>query len=236
MNRTHFRLQVALVLSLIALVGMPERGSVRELSVWRSNGPLAPDRETLNTSIEHVQDEARTVRIGYGSLRADNGDDTAVQGLMKRADDRALFPELPQEAQALGARSNAIVGRARTSLNAPVPYARLVLRNLKTGMVEARATADQNGLFSFIDVLASGYIVELVSADGSVVASSEMVAVQNGALQQATVRLAANQTVAALFGSVLGPTASVPVTTAIENNIAQVATPTSCSSPGSPGC
>ncbi len=238
MNRTHFRLQVALVLLLIALVGMPERSSVAELSVWRSHGPLAPDREALNASIQHVQHEEKIVRIGYGSLRLDDGNHPAVQGLIDTAadDNRRPFPALPQEAPAVGGRSNAIMGRARTSLNAPVPYARLVLRNLRTGQAGAYATADQDGRFSFIDMLESDYIVELVDADGTVMTSSAMVAVQNGNVEQVTVRFPGSQTVAALFGSVLGPTVGVPMTTAIKNNIAQVATPTSCISPGSPGC
>ena len=42
-----------------------------------------------------------------------------------------------------GGKLNALIGFAKTALNAPIPYARLVLRNIRTGQIVARITADE---------------------------------------------------------------------------------------------
>lgn len=131
-----------------------------------------------------------------------------------------------------GTNLNAIVGRARTLTNQPVPYGRVVLRNTSTGLIEARATADQDGRFTFVDVIPSSYVVELVGADGSVIASSELVSIGEGDRRQATIRLASNSTVRALFGTnVLGPTVREAVNRAVLNGTRNVSEPTAAISP-----
>jgi hypothetical protein len=233
MTRTHFLLQVVAVVAFVVLVSLPQRETVRAVSVWRTNGPLEPKRNESTERIQQVQDEQKKSRVGYGSLSSTPEEQSSSrlrQLSQYSADDPRLLPPPPPEAAALGAKTNALIGRARTTLNTPVPYARMVLRNIITGQIEARATADQEGRFSFLDVRTSGYIVELVGADGTVVATSEMVAMKNGDVQQATVRLAATQNVQALFGTVLGATANDTVTAAIENSVRQTVSATACTS------
>jgi len=75
---------------------------------------------------------------------------------------------------ALGGRVNALVGRARTSLNAPIPFARVLLRNVLTGQVILQTTADLYGDFQFLDLDTTAYIVEFARRRRSVVATSTM--------------------------------------------------------------
>jgi len=126
----------------------------------------------------------------------------------------------PIPVAALGGRLNALVGLARTSLNMPIPYARVLLRNIRTGRVESRATANDEGRFSFLDVDASAYIVELLGSDGSVVATSEMVALARGDVRQTMVRMAAPASnVAAAFGNSLTGTLSQTANIAASNDV-----------------
>ena len=73
-------------------------------------------------------------------------------------------------------RLNALTGNALTSLNAPIPYARIVLRNIQTGEVLAHTTANAEGEFSFLDLDPNVYIVELIGGDGAVLGTSTLVA------------------------------------------------------------
>ena len=118
---------------------------------------------------------------------------------------------IPLEVLQAGGSINAIMGRARTSLNTPIPYARLVLRNIRTGAIEARATANEEGRYTFLDVQSSAYVVELIGPDGSVIAASEMVALAIGDVRETTVRVAANaRAAAAAFGGRLAGTLTAP--------------------------
>ena len=212
MNRARFRLQAVVVLALIVLVSWPQMRPVRATTVWRGITANDTPQEATENPRLHYGGEKRQ-RVGYGSLAA------------HRPAPRYLPPP---EAVALGARVNAIVGRARTNLNRPVPYARLILRNLITGEIEARAVADAEGKFTFIDVGLSGYIIELLGADGSVVASSETVAVENGHLKQATVRVAGAASVKALYGNnAPGPTVEDPMRAAQEAGVNRMVAPMS---------
>jgi hypothetical protein len=200
--------QATLVLGLTAFVGSPQfREPARAVTVWRTGGPLTPRPELVAMDSRLAYDTDQPGRRGSdgrpGTTRAvartgqaDSSQNVGFTG------DRAFGG-----APAGGGRAATINGRARTALNQPVPYARVLLRNLATGQIESRTTADQNGQFSFDGVISSGYVVELVGADGAVIAASEMVAASGGSIQQATVRLGGNSTARALFGSV-GATAS----------------------------
>jgi hypothetical protein len=236
MDRARVRLQAVVVTILVALVSWPQMRPVRATSIWRAHGPLeAKDEKTVDRRLQY--DGERRARVGYGSLSSENRENSgAVTRSNSTSPEAALTRsvEPPAEAVALGARLNAIVGRARTNLNAPVPYARLILRNMITGQIEGRATADQEGRFTFIDVGASGYIIELVGPDGSIIASSETVAVENGDLKQATVRVAGAETVRALYGNVVGPSIVDPLTTAVEAGVSNTTNPVNCVSFGLP--
>jgi hypothetical protein len=232
MERARFRLQAVVVMILIALVSWPQMRPVRATSIWRAHGPLkANDEETIDRRL-HYDGERRAV-IGYGSLSSEHGEHTEAVS-RDNSGRRESSPARSVEPLAVGARLNAIVGRTRTNLNAPVPYARLILRNMITGQIEGRATADQEGRFTFIDVGASGYIIELVGSDGSIIASSETIAIESGYLKQATVRVAGAETVRALYGNVIGPSANDPVQNASDAGVANITNPMTCVSAGLP--
>jgi hypothetical protein len=82
---------------------------------------------------------------------------------------------LPVDILALGAKVNAVMGR-----------------DIRTGAIIGRVTANEEGRYSFLDVGASAYVVELIGPDGSVVAASEMVAMAPGDVRETTVRVGAN--------------------------------------------
>ena len=64
--------------------------------------------------------------------------------------------------------TSTVIGVAREFDNGPVRGARLLLRNVVTGYVEAIAVANQAGEFTFEGFEAGTYVVELVDADDDV--------------------------------------------------------------------
>jgi hypothetical protein len=123
---------------------------------------------------------------------------------------------------------NGILGRARDARNSPLPFARLLLRSLTTGLVEARAVADGSGEFVFLDVAPSGYLVELVGADGSVLAVSDAFAIDIGDVRLTSVRTSG---VDALFGNVLSSTVGEAIAAGSRDDVTQVVAPARCVSP-----
>jgi Carboxypeptidase regulatory-like domain len=65
-----------------------------------------------------------------------------------------------------------IIGTVIDSTQVPVRNARLHLRNLTTGNVDQEGTSNDNGEFEFTILDPGTYVVEMVSADGFVVALS----------------------------------------------------------------
>jgi hypothetical protein len=126
----------------------------------------------------------------------------------------------PYAVAALGGKLNALTGLARTSLNAPIPYAKVLLRNIRTGQVMARATANDQGQFSFLDLDSSSYVVELLGEDGSVVAASPMVALGLGDVRQTDVHAAASAaSLNASFGNSLDSSNPQLTTVAANNDV-----------------
>jgi hypothetical protein len=195
-------LQLALVVGLTATVGFPEfREPVRAATLWRTGGPLTPRPELVSSDSRFAYDMTGTGSRSGGS----NSVGTRAQRESSRqtADGiRSAVSGTRSGGGTTGSRVATINGRAATALNQPVPFARVLLRNLLTGQVQAQATADSNGRFSFGDVLTNGYVVELLGVDGSVIAASQMVAASGGRIEQAVVRVSGNSTARALFGSV----------------------------------
>lgn len=206
MKFSALALQATLVLGVTATVGYPEfRQPARPVVLWRTAGPLTPRPDLIE----------RDRRIAYGVSGSFGGT------LTDDADDR-FAGTAAQERQGIRAanltrRTATISGRARTSLNQPVPFATLLLRSLRTGRIESRTRADQQGRFEF-DALASGsYVVELVGVDGAVIAASEALA--GGTANDSVVRVSANATPRALFGTTTGTTtATTTGTSAIGGN------------------
>jgi hypothetical protein len=234
MNTFKFRVQVAGGLLLIMLVGWPRFRPVSGVTVWASRG-LAPQPGLMSTDARvQAAEDAETARRrrGFRPGSASQRDGSGTTDQQNNNDQRRFTDDEPTDLTSAGAKLNAIVGRARTLTNQPVPYGRMILRNTRTGLIEARTTADQEGRFSFLDVSQSGYVIELVGADGSVIASSELVNLNNGDLRQATVRVAANSTVRAIFGSyIVAPTVQEAVNRAVQSAAHDVSDQTYVASP-----
>jgi hypothetical protein len=123
-------------------------------------------------------------------------------------------------------RLNALNGSALTSLNAPIPYARIVLRNIQTGEVLGQTTANAEGEFSFLDLAPNVYIVELIGADGAVLGTSPLVAgMTRGELRNVQVRVAsAAGAVRSALGNTLTGTALQATSVAAANGVTRTTT------------
>ena len=216
MKATHLAVQVAIVFAMVAFVSWPQFRPVRGQSVWRYAPAVAQQARTDDAAKDNDTGVIRPALTRVGAPRYTPNarglkvDSTENAG--KVENDSAFYT--PLSVAALGGKLNALVGFARTSLNTPIPYAKVLLRNIRTGQVQARTTANDQGRFSFLDLDTSLYIVELLGADGSVVAASQMVTLARGDLRQTEVRAAATATLlTASFGNSL--TATMPQVTAV---------------------
>jgi hypothetical protein len=73
------------------------------------------------------------------------------------------------------ARGTSILGNVWTADNQPIPGARLRLRNVGSGKIEAVTAANEAGKFTFSGVEPGTYVVELVNESASVLAVSHVV-------------------------------------------------------------
>jgi hypothetical protein len=214
MMRTYLGVQAAIVVTVVGLVSWPEFRPVRVLSVWRY-APTAVARARTG-------DAARFAGERVAARPPMHLDETAFTA--------PIGPSTPAyfvtpSVMAAGGRVNALLGVARTSLNASIPYARVVLRNILTGQALAETVANEDGQFTFVDVDANTYIVELLDADGAVVATSTMVTMARGELRLTEVRVAAAAaTVKASLGNRLTPTAPQATMVAASNNVTRTTT------------
>lgn len=90
---------------------------------------------------------------------------------------------------AIPARSASIVGAAWHADDSPIPYARLRLRNVLTGRIEATAVANEVGRFSYMSVESGTYVVELVSERGKLLALGHRFTIAPGETVVTFVRL-----------------------------------------------
>lgn len=193
MRISTLALQATLVVGVTATVGYPEfREPVRPVTIWRTSGPLTPRPDLV------ASDQRFAFGLDSASSEAARSEQRRLEsGLRTDTTNAARFDT---RAGNTGSRSRTISGNARTSLNQAVPFATVVLRNIRTGRIEGRVRADQNGRFEFDVFNTSGYVIEMVGTNGAVIAASEMM---TGASNQATVlRVSANATPRALFGTV----------------------------------
>lgn len=229
MTPARFGLQTMVVLVLVALVSWPQHRQLTADTFWHADGPLSIREGAVETRVK----SAGLHRIGYGSASeatlGANGA-AALHRKLYENDIEGRRRPVPAEVLALGGKINGIVGFARTSRNAPIPFARVVLRNLATGAIEARAVADERGRFAFLDVIPSGYVVELVDGNEKIVATSEKVLISVNELRETVVR-SSNRLVFASFGGALAPTAREPIDTAVNQGVSRVAAPERCASP-----
>src|SRR5262245_28251414 len=124
MTRARFRFQVAIVVALIVLVSWPQWRPIRATSIWYARGPLTAAQQTEVRAVSGDRNDRP--QVGYGSLAARDTGVTTLRESNARVPNRSApsYAASPSEMAAIGARVNGIVGRARTSLNVPVPYAR----------------------------------------------------------------------------------------------------------------
>jgi hypothetical protein len=218
MRRTHLGVQAAIVLTMVALVSWPQYRPVRAQSVWRFVPQTVLEARTNDAARFAGQPVRRQVRVDQTAFTANPV--TTTSNATAYASTAA-----PAPVTTLGGKVNALVGHARTSLNAPIPYARVVLRNVRTGRLISEATADADGAFQFLDLDANAYIVELVGADGGVVATSTMTTVARGEVRQTEVRVAAaSAAVRVAVGNTLTPTAPQATTVASSNDVTRTTT------------
>ena len=227
MRRTHLGVQAAIVLTMVTLVSWPQFRPARTQSVWRY-APASVLEARTNDAARFAGDRAaaaaRRPSMGLDQA-AFTAATTSAQNPLGQAQNGPAFYTAPAVAS-LGGKLNALIGTARTSLNVPIPYAQVVLRNLRTGQVMARTYANQEGRFSFLDLDANAYVVELIGPDGAVVAASPMVSVARGDVKQTEVRVAAAAaTIVKSFGSTTAPTIQLATTAAASNDITRT-TPT----------
>ena len=209
MRRTHLGVQAAIVLAMVALVSWPEFRPMRAQSVWR----YAPDAVLL----ARTQDAARFA--GDKSLFNQTGYSTPIAG-------QPVGNGYLAQGIARAGRVNAVTGKALTSLNAPIPYARVVLRNIRTGQLLAQTTADADGEFSFVDLDPNLYIVEVLGANGAVLGTSTMVAgMTRGEMRTLEVRVAsAAAAVRTALGNTLTATAPQATAVAAANDVTRTTT------------
>jgi hypothetical protein len=101
-----------------------------------------------------------------------------------------------------GARATTILGAAWHADNSPIPSAKLRLRNVQTGRIEATAVANELGQFSFTNMETGTYVIELVSDTGKVLALGHTFTVAPGETIATFVRLGSKVPwFSAVFGS-----------------------------------
>lgn len=90
-----------------------------------------------------------------------------------------------------GAPSTTIMGAAWKADNAPIPLAKLRLRDVETGKVVGSTVANEAGQFVFAHLETGTYIVELISNAGKVLAVSHTIGIGPGETVATFVRLGA---------------------------------------------
>jgi hypothetical protein len=83
----------------------------------------------------------------------------------------------PTRARAAVPQPASVVGAAWNADGSGIPGARLRLRNVVTGKIQATATADDSGQFRFETVSAGTYVIELVDETGKGLALGHVFAI-----------------------------------------------------------
>jgi hypothetical protein len=205
MKRAHLGIQAIIVLIVVSFVSWPQFRPVRVQSIWRYTPAAVLEARTTDAARYTGAAAASSRQPVIGELSSSSPELVPTPHGSAVVDD--ALPELtPGAIAALGGKENALVGLAQNSLNASIPHARVVLRDVRTGAAVQQTTADELGQFRFVDLPSSDYVVELVGPDGSVVAASEVVQTSKGGLLRTVVRVAAAAAVvAALFSNQLWP-------------------------------
>jgi hypothetical protein len=224
MRRIHLGIQAAIVLTMVGFASWPQFRPVHAQSIWRYAPSAVLRARTLDAARYAGAGVGKRTPIAPLPASDPNRVSSSTPGTpMQTSDVPIRFT--PGAIATLGGTDNALIGLARNSLNAPIPYARVLLRNISTGEVQERATADELGRFSFVDLDPNAYVVELLGPDGAVVAASAMVKLSKGQLGQTEVRVAAAAaTVVASLGNETAPALPNATTMADGNDVTRTTT------------
>jgi hypothetical protein len=121
---------------------------------------------------------------------------------------------------AVGVRTTSVMGGAWNSDNSPIPAAKLRLRNVLTGRMEATAVASDLGQFEFTGIEGGSYVIELVSDSGRIIAIGHAFTVEPGETVATFVRLPAK---APWFKGFFGNAASAIAAVAASTGVTAVA-------------
>ena len=86
-------------------------------------------------------------------------------------------------------RSTAVLGNVWTADNQPIPGARVRLRNVGSGKIEAVTVANEAGQFTFPTIEGGSYLVELINDAASVLAVGQVFSIAPGETVATFVRL-----------------------------------------------
>lgn|SRR5262245_26142413 len=86
-------------------------------------------------------------------------------------------------------RPTAIIGSAWAADNTPIKQARLQLRNVVSGRIQATTVADDAGQFTFENIESGNYVVELVNEAGKVQVVGQVFSIAPGETVATFVRL-----------------------------------------------
>jgi len=201
MRRTHLAIQAAIVLAMVSFISWPQFRPLHAQTVWRYSPQAIADAQAADTqrfSSENANAARTRFRVNAASY-VGGAPTTAA----RRTDIERSEPYTPPlGVAALGAKVNALIGLAKNTLNVPIPFARVVLRNSRTGEVVARVIADSQGKFTFLDLNSEVYVLELIGQNGAVVATSTVSTLVRGELRQTELRAPVTATtVAAVVGN-----------------------------------
>jgi len=121
---------------------------------------------------------------------------------------------------AVAARTTSILGVAWNADNSPVTNARLRLRNVVTGRVEATAVANDVGRFTFENIEGGTYVVELVHESGKVMTVGHVFTIAPGETVATFVRLG---TKVPWFNGFFSNAASAAASTAASQGVTAIA-------------
>jgi len=223
MTRTHLGIQAIVVVAMVSFVSWPQFRPARAQSIWRYAPAAVLEARTIDAARYAGAASASTRRPFIGDLSSSTELVPTPQGSAVIDDTQDEFA--PGAIAALGGTDNALVGLAQNSLNASIPRARVVLRDIRTGEALQQATADELGQFWFVDLPGSEYVVELLGPDGSVVAASEVVKTSKGRLLRTVVRVAAaTAAVVAVLSNQLWPSRDYATAIATSSDVTPTTT------------
>src|SRR5690242_9195190 len=154
MKRTHVGIQAIIVLAMVSFVSWPQFRPVRAHSIWRYAPAAVIEARTIDAA-RYAGATGPSSRRPFIDERSSSSTQfvPTVQSSVAAGDARTEFTR--GTIAALGGTDNALVGLAQNSLNASIPHARVVLRDIRTGEALQQTTADELGQFWFVDLAAS---------------------------------------------------------------------------------